>query len=302
MKIFSSTSNVPLAQKIAEHLGLPLSPIETHVFPDGERRVKLEEDVASTPCVVVAPTSPPVDNNIMELCLIVDALKGAGATKITAVVPYLGYQRQDHIFRTGEARSLEVVIKMIEAVGASAFIGVDFHSIKIPELFSIPVAHITAIPVFATVIKDMNVDLDEACIVSPDMGGLRRLEALKQELGGIEMVSVEKERDVVTGEIHISGIHGNVKKVCFVVDDMISSGGTMVEALKELKKNGAERIFVMVTHAVFSEDAPKILEESLAEKVFVTDAIYIPEERSFSKLEVVSISKPIADAIKGDTY
>jgi len=297
MKIFSSTSNPDLAEKIAKHLGLFVSPIETHVFPDGERRVKLEEDVASTPCIVVAPTSPPVDSNIIELCLILDALKNAGATKITAVVPYLGYQRQDHIFRTGEGRSLEVVIKMIEACGADAIVGVDFHSIKIPELFSIPVTHISAIPLFSQKIKNVGVDLSEACIVSPDMGGLRRLEALKEELRGIETVSVEKERDVVTGDIKISGLHGNVKKVCFVVDDMISSGGTIVEALKELQKNGAERMFVMVTHAVFSEKAPEILENSLAEKVFVTDSIFIPEERKFPKLEVISLSEDIAGSL-----
>lgn len=297
MKIFSSTSNIALAQKIADNLNIPLSSIETHVFPDGERRVKLEEDVASTPCIVVAPTSPPVDSNIMELCLILDALRNGGATRITAIVPYLGYQRQDHIFRTGEARSLEVVIKMIEACGADAIVGVDFHSIKIPELFSIPVAHISAIPLFAEKIKKMGIDLSDACIVSPDMGGLRRLEALKQELGEIETVSVEKERDVVTGEIKISGVHGNVKKVCFVIDDMISSGGTIVEALKELQKNGAERMFVMVTHAVFSEKAPEILENSLAEKVFVTDSIFIPEDRTFSKLEVLSLSEDIAGSL-----
>lgn len=297
MKIFSSTANQPLAEKIAKRLDLPLSSIETHVFPDGERRVKIEGDVSSTPCVVVAPTSPPVDNNIIELCLILDALKNAGATKITAIVPYLGYQRQDHIFRTGEGRSLEVVIKMIEACGADAIVGVDFHSIKIPELFSIPVTHISAVSLFAKKIKNMGVDLSEACIVSPDMGGLRRLEALKEELGGIETVSVEKDRDVVTGEIKISGVHGNVKKVCFVVDDMISSGGTIVEALKKLQENGAERMFVMVTHPVFSEKAPEILEQSLAEKVFVTDSIFIPEDRTFPKLEVLSLSEDIAESL-----
>lgn len=297
MKIFSSTSNPALAEKIAKHLDLSVTPIETHVFPDGERRVKIEGDVASTPCIVVAPTSPPVDSNIIELCLILDALKNAGATKITAVVPYLGYQRQDHIFRTGEGRSLEVVIKMIEACGADQIVGVDFHSIKIPELFSIPVTHISAIPLFSKKIKSMGIDLSDACIVSPDMGGLRRLEALKEELGGIETVSVEKERDVVTGDIKISGLYGNVKKVCFVVDDMISSGGTIVEALKELQKNGGQRLFVMVTHAVFSEKAPEILENSLAEKVYVTDSIFIPEDRTFSKLEVLTLSEDIANAL-----
>lgn len=295
MKIFSGSSNVPLAERTAQELHVQLSPIEHHIFPDGERRIKLEDDVAGQDCVVINPTSPPVDQNLMELCFIADAMRGSGAKTVTAVVPYLGYQRQDHIFRTGEARSLEVVINMMEVSGITRFIGVDFHSIKIPELFKIEVVHLSALPLFAKKIKEIRADLFDACIVSPDMGGIRRIELLKNELGGkIETVSVEKNRDVTSGEISASGIHGNVKPICFIVDDMISSGKTIVQCIEELKKAGGSTFYVMATHGVFSKDAPVILENSEASRVFITDSIFITPEKTFSKLEILSLASEIA--------
>lgn len=298
MKIFTGNSNIPLAQKLASELQLELSPIEHHIFPDGERRIKLEEDVVGQDCVVINPTSPPVDQNLMELCFIADAMKGSGAKSITAVVPYLGYQRQDHIFRTGEARSLEVVINMMEISGITRFIGVDFHSIKIPELFKIDVVHVSALPLFAEKIKELCPDLNSACIVSPDMGGIRRTALLKNELGGdMETVSVEKNRDVISGDISASGIHGNVRPVCFIVDDMISSGKTIVQCIEELKKAGGKTFYVMATHGVFSKDAHVNLENSLAEKIYITDSIEIKAEKHFSKLEILSLAPSIASVL-----
>lgn len=298
MKLFSGSANKPLASKIAKVQGISVSPIETHIFPDGERRIKLEEDVVGQDVVIVNPTSPPVDNNLMELCFILDAVTRSGAKSTTAVVPYLGYQRQDHIFRVGEARSLEVVVNMIEGAGATRFIGVDFHSIKIPELFSIPVTHLSAIPLFAEKIKEFSSDFTDVCIVTPDMGGIRRIDLLKEELGGnIETVAVEKDRDIVTGGIKASGVHGTVKKTCFIVDDMISSGKTIVQCIEELQKLGAEKFFVMATHAVFSSDAPRLLEGSSAELVFVTDSIEVPEDKKFKKLEIMSLAPLIAEAL-----
>lgn len=299
MKLFTGSANKNLAEKIALSLDLQVSPIETHIFPDGERRIKLQEEVAGIPCVVVNPTSPPVDSNLMELCFILDAVTRSGASSAMAVVPYLGYQRQDHIFREGEARSLEVVIKMIETAGATRFIGVDFHSIKIPELFSIPVVHLSAIPLFAEKIKEYGSDFSDTCLVTPDMGGIRRIDLLKEELGGnIETVAVEKDRDIVSGGIKASGVHGTVKKTCFIVDDMISSGKTIVQCIEELKKLGGETFYVMATHAVFSEEAPVLLQNSDAEIVFVTDSIEVPEKKQFKKLQVLSLAPLIANALK----
>lgn len=298
MKIFTGNSNIPLAQKLASELDLKISPIEHHEFPDGERRIKLEEDVAGQDCIVINPTSPPVDQNLMELCFIADAMKGSGAKSVTAVVPYLGYQRQDHIFRTGEARSLEVVINMMEVSGITRFIGVDFHSIKIPELFKIEVKHLSALPLFADKIREITPDLSKSCIVSPDMGGIRRIELLKNELGGnIESVAVEKNRDVVTGDINSSGVHGNVRPVCFIVDDMISSGKTIVQCIEELKKAGGKTFYVMATHGVFSKEAHVILENSYAEKIYITDSIEIKPEKMFAKLEILSLAPEIAKVL-----
>lgn len=297
MKIFSGGANHGLALEIAESLHAELSPIEIFTFPDGERRVRLNEPVAGEDCIVVQPTSPPVDQNSMELFLMLDAVKRSGADKIIAVVPYLGYQRQDHVFREGEARSLELVIRLIEAAGATQFIGVDFHSVKIPELFHIDVSELSVLSLFADKIRSIKTDLSVACLVSPDMGGLRRLDLLSNILPGMECVSVEKDRDLATGDIKVSGIHGNVKKTCFIIDDMISSGGTIIQALDALDKEGAEEMYVMATHAVFSADAPKLLEDSKAVKVYVTNSIEITPEKHFHKLEVLSVGKLIADSI-----
>lgn len=257
----------------------------------------LQDDVAEEDVIIVQPTCPPVDSNLVELCLLVDAAKISGARQVAAVVPYLGYQRQDHIFRTGEARSLEVVIRMIEGTGASSFLGVDFHSIKIPELFHIPVEHISALPLFAHQIKELSPDFSGACLVTPDMGGIRRIEMLRELVGDIEYVSVEKDRDIVSGEIKVAEVHGQVKKTCFIVDDMISSGGTIVEAIEALKKKGGEVFYVFATHPVFSEEAPELLEKSDAKKVYVTDSILVSQEKQFQKLEVLSLAPQIAHAL-----
>lgn len=297
MLLFSGSANKPLAQNIARALGISVSTFEHHIFPDGERRVKLEVDVAGEDCIVVNPTSPPVEAHFMELFFILDACVRSGANSVTAVVPYLGYQRQDHVFRSGEARSLEVVIKFIESCGASRFIGVDFHSVKIPELFKIPVADLSAIPLFVSKIKELNLDLSETSIVSPDMGGIRRIDMLSDMLGGLPTVQIEKDRDLVTGDVTVAKIHGKLSKTCILLDDMISSGHTINNALHALRENGAERFFVFATHPVFSKEAPEILQKSLAEKVFVADTIDIPHDKEFKKLEVLSVAPLIAKSI-----
>src|SRR5258708_4215195 len=146
MKIFSGTSNKLLAQKIAHAMGTELSPIEIFVFPDGEKRIQIQEHVVGEECVVVQSTSTPTAENFMELFFMIDGLERSGAKSIIVVVPYLGYQRQDHVFRDGEAVSLDVVVHALERTGTTKVIAVDFHSIKIPEVFSVPVAHLSALP------------------------------------------------------------------------------------------------------------------------------------------------------------
>lgn len=298
MKIFSGSANRPLAEKIAHEIGLNLSSIELHVFPDGEQRVMLEEDVVGEHVIIVQPTGIPTDTNYMQLFFMIDAARRNGAKNITIVIPYLGYQRQDHVFRTGEARSLEVVIRFMERAGSGRFILVEPHSIKIPELFVKPVEALSALPLFADRIKALRFTKEDTVLVSPDMGGLNRLGKLAHILGGMTQVAVEKNRDLKSGLVEADVMHGEVKKRALIVDDMISSGGTIKTACALLKKKGVEEIYVFATHPVFSEEAPKLLQESQAKKVFVTDTIEVPKDKRFAKLEVLTVAPLIAEQLQ----
>lgn len=297
MKIFSGSSNEDLAQNIANSLTLPLSSREIFIFPDGERRIQIQENVVDEHVVIVQPTSPPVDTNYLELFFLADAAKRSGAKAVTAVIPYLGYQRQDHVFREGEAVSLEVMIKTMEAVGVDRVITHDLHSIKIPEVFSIPVRHLSALPLFAKKIRDEGWVNDETHLVTPDMGGIRRIKIISEHLDNMEHVSIVKDRNIDTGEIKASGYEGEIKKRMLIVDDMISSGKTIVQAARLLSEKGAEEVYVFVTHAIFSKEAPVILQSSEVKKVFITDSVFVPEEKRFEKLEILSIAPVIANTL-----
>ena len=301
MKFFSGASNKPLAEKIAKKLGTELSPLEIHIFPDGEKRVRVLNEVVGEECVVVQPTSPNPDINYMELFFIVDALRRSGARRIKTVIPYLGYQRQDHVFRIGEAVSLEVIATLLKWGGVDEVISFDLHSIKIPEIFKIRLTHLSALPIFAKEIKKISnfkFQISNFVLVSPDMGGIRRIKILSQMLNNMPYAVIEKNRDLATGRVTMSGIDGKVKENAIIVDDMISTGGTIVTAANLLKNKGAKNVYVCATHAVFSKDAPKILGSSFLRKVFVTDTIDIPKEKHFAKLEVLSVAETIAKEIK----
>jgi ribose-phosphate pyrophosphokinase len=295
MKIFSGTSNKFLAEKIAENLGIQLSNLEIFKFPDGEERIRILDKVLDEDVFVVQSTSTPVNENYMELFLIVDALKRSGARSIKAIIPYLGYQRQDHIFRVGEAVSLEVVATLLKWGGVDEVISFDLHSIKTPEIFKIKLTHLSALPIFAEKIKKIG---GNTTLVSPDMGGIRRIKILSEMLSNMQFITIEKNRDLVTGTITMNEISSSVKENALIVDDMISTGGTILTAANLLKKKGAKKVYVFATHAVFSKDAVKILNSPQIEKVFVTDTVYIPNEKRFPKLEILSVSKMIAESIK----
>ena len=304
MKIFSGTSNEPLTKKIAKELKIKLSPLEIHIFPDGEKRVRILNSVIGENCFVVQSCSPPVDSHYMELFFIVDALKRAGAKSITTVISYLGYQRQDHLFRSGEAVSLDIIVKTLEAVGVNKLITLDLHSIKIPEFFHIPLLHLSALSVFAKEIKKIINESKDNILISPDAGGIRRVKLLSEMLNFMPYAIILKSRDLSTGEITASKIEGlggiDLKEIrrAFIIDDMISSGGTIVLASNLLKERGVKEVFVFATHPVFSIDAPKILSQNKSiKKVFVTDTVYLPKEKQFPKLKILSVAGVIAKAI-----
>ncbi len=296
MKIFSGSSNKPLAEKVAKDLNADYSLLDIFVFPDGERRVRVVDRVVGENAVVFQSTSTPPDQNYMELFFILDALKRSGASNVTAVVPYLGYERQDHVFRDGEAVSLEVIIETLERVGADKFVAFDLHSIKVPELFSIPVLHLSALSLFAQKIKNIEGDI---VLVSPDMGGIRRIKELSESLGNIPYATIVKNRDLETGKIEDSQLNGEVKgKVAVIVDDMIATGDTTVDAARLLLEKGAEKVFAFATHAVFTKKAHEVLQNSQIEKIWVTDTILVPEEKRFPKLNIISVSEVITKGLK----
>jgi len=298
MKVFSGSSNKPLAESIAEHLSLPLSPVEIFIFPDGERRIRLEVPVLDEDVVIVQPTNPPTDTHYFELFLLADAAKRSGAKSVTAVVPYLGYQRQDHIFRDGEAVSLNVIVNTMQSVKIDKVISFDLHTIKIPEIFSIPMVHQSALSLFVEEIKKQGWDGLDTVLVSPDMGGIRRIELISQMLRDMPYATIDKNRDVTTGKIDMTSVTGEVTHRALIVDDMISSGGTIVKAAKLLREKGAKEIYVFVTHPVFSADASTILQDSVVDKVYVTDSVFVPEEKKFPKLEILSLAPMIAEQLK----
>lgn len=298
MKVFSGTSNKPLAERIAKALHTELSPLEMHIFPDGEKRIRILDSVVGQHTIVVQSTSTPADQHYMELFFIVDALKRNGAKSVTAIIPYLGYQRQDHLFREGEAVSLEVVIRTLEAVGVNKLIGFDFHTVRVPELFRIPVSHLSALSLFAQRIRQEGWGNGDTVLVSPDAGGIRRIKQLSELLEGMPYATIVKNRDLATGEVSADEIEGQVKKRALIVDDMISSGGTIISAANLLLRNDVEEIYVFATHPVFSDAATEVLQKSAAAGVFVTDSIDVPREKLFSKLTILSIAKMVAKEIK----
>ncbi len=290
MKIFSGSANRPLAEKVAQKLGLKLSSLEINKFPDGEKRVRVP-DVLEDDVVLIQSTSIPVDENYIELFLILDALKRSGARSMTLVAPYFGYQRQDHMFREGEDVSFKVIVQMLEDLKVDKVITFDLHSIKIPEFFHIPVAHLTALDLFAKQIKD-------SVLVSPDMGGIRRIKYLSEKTG-LSFATIEKNRDLKTGRVQSEKIEGSVQnKNVAIVDDMISTGGTIRAAVELLKKNNALKINVFATHAVFAGDASSILSNLDVEKVYVADTIDIPQDNKFKNLEILSVADLIAKELR----
>ncbi len=301
MKIFSGSSNTPLAEKIAKNLKLELSPREIFIFPDGERRIHLEVPVLGEDCILVQSTSTPTDENYMELFFMADSLKRSGAKSVTLVMPYVGYQRQDHIFRSGESVSMQVVIKLLEVSGVDRVICLDLHAYRIAELFTIPVSDLSALSLFADEIKSKEWDGLESVLVSPDMGGIRRIEIISGLLSQMPYATIVKNRDLATGTVEAASVNGEVGKRVLIVDDMISSGKTIVKAAELLRSHGAEEIIVFATHAVFSDEAPKILQDSIVKAVYVTDSVNVPQDKRFPKLTILTIADMIAQDIRDNT-
>ena len=294
--VFSGNSNPHLSDSIVKELGLPLGKLEIIRFADSECRVRIEEDVEDKDVFLIQSLCNPVDENLMELLLLADAVKRGEPHKIIAVLPYHSYARQDRAHRLGECVSASVVTKLLESVGIDKLITVELHNESILGFFKIPVVHVSGLSVFQAEVEKISSDV---VVITPDAGALKRSQKFA-ELLDLPLALIEKKRDLNQAHKILSmRVVGDVKdKIAIVVDDVIVTGGTLVNAAYLLKEKGAKQVIAAVTHADFVGGADKILQESPLDKIWVTDTIKIPEEMKFNKLQIFPIAPTIASAMK----
>lgn len=298
MKIFTGNANPEFAKKVAEHAGVELGMCDFKRFADGEVQAEIYESVRGAHAFVIQSTSPPVNENYMELFIILDALKRASTREVTAVLPYYGYARQDRKVAPRSPISAKLMANLLKTAGADRIVSVDLHSSQIQGFFDGPVDHLFAIPTLARAWKEQHGTGNDFVVVSPDAGGVERARAFAKRIDS-SIAIVDKRR---TGPNEAKAIHliGDVnKKTAIIIDDMIDTAGTLTQAVDSLLNNGAKRVVAVATHPVLSGPAVSRLVESPIEKVFVTDTIPLKSEaQKTGKFEVVSVAPVVAEAIK----
>ena len=297
MKILSGTSNLELSKDISKHLKLKLVNTNIKRFADGEIYIEINENIRGNSVFVIQSTSNPANDNLMELLLVIDALKRSSAKNITAVIPYFGYARQDRKVAPRTSISAKVVANLITNAGASRVVTVDLHAGQIQGFFDMPVDNLFTTPLFARYIKKKLSNKKIIC-VSPDVGGVQRTRDLATRIKA-DLAIIDKRRPT-PGKSQVMNIIGNVKgKTCIIVDDIIDSGGTIVNAVDALKKSGATDVYVFITHAVLSGEAVNKIKKSNIKKLIITDSINNSKKiKNNKKIEVLSIAPLMAEAIK----
>jgi ribose-phosphate pyrophosphokinase len=295
--IFSGNANPLLAQSIANHLETPLSKIKVTRFSDGESFVEINENVRGVDAFVIQPTCSPVNDNVMELLIICDALRRASAGSITAVIPYYGYARQDRKVAPRTPITSKLVADLVQASGTTRVVSVDLHAGQIQGFFNIPFDHLYAMPVMLEDYLKKHFDAS-AVFVSPDAGGVERTRAYSKRLNAsLAIIDKRRERANVAEVMHLIGeVRG---KDCIIVDDMIDTAGTLAGAARALQEKGAKRIVACATHGVLSGPAVQRIVDSPLTEVVVTDTIPLSDAaKSCGKIKQVSIAKLLAEAIK----
>ena len=295
--IFTGTANPRLAADVASHLGLPLGKMTVGKFSDGEIMVEINENVRGKDVFVLQPTCVPTNDNLMEIMVMVDALRRASAGRITAALPYFGYARQDRRPRSARvAISAKVVANMLASVGVARVLTMDLHADQIQGFFDIPVDNIYASPVLLADLKSKN--YKDLVVISPDVGGVVRARALAKQLG-CDLAIIDKRRAAanVSEVMHVIGeIEG---RNCVVMDDMIDTAGTLVKAAEVLKERGAKRVYAYCTHAVFSGPAIERIKSSALDEVVITNTIPLDDKgRACSKVRPLSVAFLFAETIR----
>ena len=297
MKLLSGTSNKPLSKDIAKFLKSKLVNSSIKNFADGEIYVELNENIRGNSIFIIQSISSPANDNLMELLLCIDALKRSSAKNITAVIPYFGYARQDRKVVPRTSISAKLVSNLITKAGADRVVTVDLHAGQIQGFFDIPVDNLFSTPIFARHVKK-NIKSKNIVCIAPDVGGTERARALGKILN-VGLAIVDKRRPK-PGQSQVMNVIGEVKdKTCVIVDDIIDSGGTIVNAAKALKDRGAKDVYVYITHGVLTGEAVKKIKNSVIKKLVITDTIDNKNKtKSAKNIEVLSISALMGEAIK----
>ncbi len=309
LKLFSGTSNPQLSEEVAQATNASLAKVEVIRFKNSEVRVRIEEDVKHDTCVVIQSTANPTDTNLMELYLMCDALRREEARRVIGVVPYFGYARQDIQHRPGECVSSNVVIRFMEAIGFHKIYTINLHDEATEGVFSIPFKNLSALPLLAAEIKTYlqnkgtEIIPEKVAIVSPDQGGIERARKFGESLFGnnaFQLAVTEKRRDLTN--MHKSkalDLYGDVKgKIAIIVDDVATSGDTLIHAAEFCMESGATGVIAAIVHRDFAPDTSTKIQNSILEAFFTTNSIALKEEYKFEKMKTVSIAKLIAEEMK----
>ncbi len=294
LKIFSGTANLGLSEEIVEHVGVPLGITEVKRFSDGEIAIYIGESVRGADVFIVQPISCPANENLMELLIMMDALKRASAKSINTVLPYYGYARQDRKTRARDPITAKLIADLLTAAGANRVIAMDLHAGQIQGFYNIPVDHLTSLPILAKYFTQL--DLNDAIVVSPDVGGVTRARELAERLH-LRIAIIDKRRPE-SNVAQVMHIIGKVKgKTVIMVDDIIDTAGTIALGATALLEQGAKEVYACCTHPVLSGPALERLEASPVKEIVVTNTIPVPPEKQLDKIRVLSVAPLIGDAI-----
>jgi ribose-phosphate pyrophosphokinase len=295
LKVFTGSAHRALGEAIARHLGVPLGRAHLSRFSDGEVWFQIQDNVRGADVFVVQPTAPPVNENLMELLLMLDAFKRSSASRLTAVVPYYGYARQDRKDKPRVPISAKLVADLLSAAGSDRILTMDLHAAQIQGFFDIPVDHLFAAPVIMDYVMSLN--LPDLTVVSPDAGGVERARAYAKRLDAT-LAIVDKRRDQPNvAEVH--NVIGDVEgRTALIVDDIVDTGGTLAKVAEAIKAAGAREVLASSSHAVLSGDAIQRMARSPLSKLIVTDSIPLAPEKKIDKIVVLSIAELLAKAIR----
>lgn len=294
MKLISGSSNRPLAEQIAKHMGQSLGEVESSTFGNGERRVWVKESVKGQDVALIQSFSEPADTHIVEFALITDALFRQGARRVFAVIPWYGYSLQDKVFRPGEPIAAKVVASMLSSLSIYRFILMNLHNNAIAGFFKNPSSVLSTDELFEQDLKQYN---GQSVLVSSDFGGLKRVGKFAEKLH-LPFANIDKRRDLVTGEVVAHAMTGDVKgKIAIIIDDVINSGSTAIEAARIIREQGAKKIVMYSTHGILSKDAPRLLQESEIDEVVIANTIDM-ETKKFPKLRILDVSVVFAKELQ----